>query len=115
MVILPPDLESGDRPNVSVLVSVRQRKGVEWIQQLSENEQVRIVTANTGLEVLEQYYMETFDLLIIDEKMPLMNAEEVMEVINNDHSSKNQKNIILHEDQSDNQVGFEKIKLMLNL
>lgn len=57
-----------DQPGIRLLLT-----------DIFENEGYRVVTAETGREALDKIYKNSFDLLILDYKLPILDGLEVLE------------------------------------
>lgn len=52
------------------------------LEEILKSEGYQIETAETGKEALEKLLEETFDLMIIDYKLPIMSGKEVLRQMN---------------------------------
>ncbi|WP_284140147.1 MULTISPECIES: response regulator [unclassified Virgibacillus] len=57
------------------------------LEEILTNEGYAIETANTGQEALDKLMQQTFDLLLIDYKLPILDGIEVLEQLQNNDVS----------------------------
>lgn len=85
-VILPPKLGDDGDIDLSILIGAHMKEIAEILIQLSYNYDINIDSADNGLEVLEKFYMTSYDLVILKNDMAIMSGREVEEELKNSQS-----------------------------
>lgn len=61
------------------ILVVDDQPGIRFLlEEVFTNEGYQVTTANTGKEALDHIYTSTFDLIMMDYKLPIMDGVEVL-------------------------------------
>lgn len=114
MVILPPNYDDEIDNKLSVLIGEGSMDIKNLVSNLSDESKTHVVLADSGLEVLELFYMDNYDLLILRDDMKFVNAYEVVETITNQNKIKDQKIIIFSENETIEENSHDFVPIITN-
>ncbi len=87
--------ESFYAPNVNILAVDDTRLNLTVIKGLLKSTEMKISTARSGEEAIKIAGMRKFDLILMDQRMPIMNGAEAMQRIRSDENSKNKDTVFI--------------------
>jgi HPt (histidine-containing phosphotransfer) domain-containing protein len=87
-VILPPKFGDDVDVELSILMGGHMKEIAEILIQLSYEYDINIESAENGLEVLEKFYMASYDFIILKNEMEIMSGKEVEEELSSAQSLK---------------------------
>lgn len=112
-IILPPKLGDDADVELSILMGGHMKKIAEMLIQLSYDYDINIDSADNGLEVLEKFYMTSYDFIILKNEMEIMSGKEVEEELNNAQSLRTPEIMLMDKEDIDKDRFTQKIVALI--
>lgn len=100
-VILPPKLDEDEKIELSILIGGQMKDVTDILIQMSYEHELSMEGAANGLEVLEKFYMEPYDLVILKENMDMLSGLEVSREIEKSQNTNLLEIWVVKEDQEE--------------
>jgi len=89
--------------DLKIIIGVGLDDVITVLSTLFSDRELNVVIAKSGLEILELFYLDDYDMLILKDKMDVMDAYEVIETIASGNTIKDSKIIVFTENEETNE------------